>query len=86
MSMVSPPVDFLPPVFVEAAFFVPAAVEVFFAVLGMVFEVLSFSSLLAEAAVSSSSSLVSPSSSLVPSPSSSSSSSPVICRRRRGEA
>jgi hypothetical protein len=63
-------VDFLPPVFVEAAFFVPAAVEVFFAVLDMVFEMLSFSSSLAEAAMSSSSSLVpllsssSPSSSL----------------------
>ena len=77
--------DFLPPVFVEAAFFVPAAVEVFFAVLGMVFKVLSFSSSLAEAAVSSTSSLVPPSLSLVPSPSSSSSSS-VIYRRRRGEA
>jgi len=83
--MVSPPVDFLPPVFVEAAFFVLAAVEVFFAVLGMVFEVLSFSSSLAEAAVLSTSSLVPPSLSLVPSPSSLLSSS-VIYRRRRGEA
>jgi hypothetical protein len=72
-------VDFLPPVFFEAAFFVPVAVEVFFAVLGMVFEVLSFLSSLAEAAVSSSSSLVPASSSLVPSLS-------VIYRWRRGEA
>ena len=78
-------VDFLPPVFVEAAFFVPAAVEVFFAVLGMVFEVLSFSSSLAEALVSLSSSLVPPSSLLVPSLLLSSLSS-VIYRRRRGEA
>ena len=38
MSMVSP-VDFLPPVFVEAAYFVPAAVVVFFAVFAMVFKV-----------------------------------------------
>ncbi len=35
--MVSP-VDFLLPVFFEAAFFVPAAIVVFFAVLAMVFE------------------------------------------------
>ena len=77
--------DFLPPVLVKAAFFVPAAVEVFFAVLGMVFKMLSFSSSLAEAAVSLSSSLVPPSSLLVPSPSSLSSLS-VIYRRRRGEA
>ena len=68
-------VDFLPPVFIEAAFFVPAAVEVFFAVLDMVFEMLSFSSSLAEAAMSSSSSLVPPSPSSLPSSSSSSSSS-----------
>ncbi len=85
MAMVSP-VDLLPPVFVEAAFFVLAAVEVFFAVLAMVFKVclmLSFLSSLAEAAVLLSLSLVSLSSSLVPSPLSLSS---VIYRRGRGEA
>ena len=65
MSMVSL-VDFLLPVFVEAAIFVPAAVEVFFAVLAMVFEMSSFSSSLAEAVMSSSSSLVPPSSSSSP--------------------
>ena len=32
--MVSPPVDFLPPVFVKAAFFVPAAVKTLLRCLG----------------------------------------------------